>query len=160
MLMRLFFKLFNFPFIILPIISLSVSVAVGAEHRVLGKGPVVITSERLSADNRANTALFEGSVVARTEEITLYADHMLVFYSEKGDVEKIEAGGAVRLVKGNQVLTAGKALYLAAKQEVIFTENPKAVKGGSVVTGARIIYLIDEDRSIVENSKVFLERAE
>lgn len=154
--MRLSFKLFSLVISLL----LPVYVCDAAERRLFGKGPVVITSERLSADNKANTALFEGAVVAKTEEMTLYADRMLVFYSEKGAIEKIEAAGAVRLVKRKQVLTAGKALYLSDRQEVIFTENPKAVNGGNVVIGEKIIYQINEDRSIVERSKVFLERAE
>lgn len=123
-----------------------------------GHGPVEITSSTLSADNKANTALFEGSVVAKTREITLYSDRMTVFYSEDGMVEKIKAEGSVKLIKGEQVVTSGKAVYFAAQQKVVFTDNPRAVKGGNVIAGSKMTYLIEDDRSLVENSKVFLEQ--
>jgi lipopolysaccharide export system protein LptA len=47
---------------------------------------------------------------------------------------------------------------MAAEQKIVFTGNPRAVEGSNVITGTKMIYLIAEDRSIVENSKVFLEQ--
>jgi lipopolysaccharide export system protein LptA len=44
------------------------------------KSPVVITSESLVADNKKNTATFEGSVVAKTEDIIMQSDRMTVYY--------------------------------------------------------------------------------
>lgn len=126
--------------------------------KLVGKGPIVITSLGLSADKKANRAVFEGSVVARTNKMTLYADRMTVQYAEGGGIEVIDAEGHVRLAKDAQVITSGKARYLEAEKKVIFTETPRAVDGGNIVTGTRMIYLVEEDRSIVENSKVFLEQ--
>jgi lipopolysaccharide export system protein LptA len=121
------------------------------------KGSTVITSKRLLADSRANSALFEGSVVAKNSDMTLYSDKMTVYYSEAGDVEKIIAYGNVKLIKKEQVVTSEHAEYYAVEQKVVFTENPRAVEGGNVVTGSKMTYLLNEDRSIVEDSKVYLE---
>ncbi|MCL5024118.1 MAG: lipopolysaccharide transport periplasmic protein LptA [Nitrospirae bacterium] len=131
----------------------------GEDKLIETKGPVVITSATLTADNKARTALFEGSVVARTETMKIHADRMLVFYAEDGRITKIEADGNVRLIKGERVITAAKATYLAAEEKVIFDGQPKAVEGRNIVTGTRMIYLMKEDRSLVENSKVFMERS-
>ena len=61
------------------------------------KGPITVTSESLSADNKAHTATFEKNVVARTTDMTIYADTMVVHYKEDGGkVTKIEAAGRVR----------------------------------------------------------------
>ena len=121
------------------------------------KGPITVTSETLTADNRAHTALFEKNVVARTPDMTLYADNMLVFYTEKGgDVTKIEATGNVRLYKDSRVITSQKATYFAGEGKVVFTGEPRAVDGKNVVTGSTMTYFIDQDRSYVENSKVIL----
>ena len=69
------------------------------------KGPIVITSQTLLSDNKARTALFEGSVVAKTENMTLYSDKMLVYYAEEtGNVTKIDAEGSVKLVKKTLLL--------------------------------------------------------
>jgi lipopolysaccharide export system protein LptA len=131
-----------------------------ADRKLIGRGPIVITSSSFSVDNRANTAVFEGSVVAKTENMTLYADRMTVHYTASGEAEVIEAEGTVRLVRGEQAITSGKAVYHAVEDKVIFTENPRAIKGANVITGSRMTYFIEQDRSVVEDSRVFIERGE
>jgi lipopolysaccharide export system protein LptA len=130
------------------------------------KAPTVITAQILTADNKAKTALFEGAVVAKKGEMTLYADKMLVFYGdENGDdssnIKKIDAEGNVKLLKGERVVTAKYATYFAEPEEhTIFTGEPRATEGDNVVTGTKMIYFMSDDRSIVENSKVFLANKE
>lgn len=142
--------------------SLVTTGIVSAESEVKRiKGPIVITSEKLTADNTAHTALFERSVVARTKEMTIYADKMLV-YSDKdsGDVTRIDSSGNVQLIKGNRVVTSQEATYFADEDKVIFTGEPKAVEDGNVITGKKMTYLLTEDRFFVEGSKVFLTKKE
>lgn len=122
------------------------------------KGPITVTSETLTADNKAHTALFEKNVVAKTPNMTLYADSMLVSYTEKGgNVSKIEATGNVRLYKDTRIISSQKAVYFADEDKVVFTGEPRAVDGENVVTGSTMTYFIAEDRSYVENSKVILK---
>jgi lipopolysaccharide export system protein LptA len=122
-------------------------------------GPITITSQMLTADNQAHTALFERSVVARTPDTTIYADRMLVYYEkDTGNVTKIEASGNVRFIKGNRVITSKDAVYYAAGEKTIFTGEPRAVEGENVVTGTKITYLMNVDRFLVEDSKVFLTK--
>jgi len=125
------------------------------------KGPIVITSEKLTADNQAHTTLFEHSVVARTKDMVLYANSMLV-YSDKnsGDVTRINATGDVRLIRDKRVVTSKEATYYAEGEKVIFTGSPKAVENGKVITGNKMTYLMNEDRFLVDDSKVFLPKGE
>lgn len=123
-----------------------------------GKGPIVITSSTLSAD--ANTALFEGSVVAKTADITMHSDRMLVFYSADGKVVKIEAEGNVRLIRGEKVVTSDNALFIAGEEKIVLTGEPKAVEGGNVVTGSKITYMIKDNRYLIEDSRVILRQKE
>jgi lipopolysaccharide export system protein LptA len=132
--------------------------SVAEEKRTGTKGPVTITSSTLTADNKTRTALFEGSVTAKAEDTTMHADRMLVHYTEEGKVTRIEATGHVRLVKGERVITSDEATFLADEEKVIFTGQPKAVEGSTMVTGTRMIYLMKEDRSLVEQSRVFMEK--
>lgn len=123
------------------------------------KGPIVITSETLTTDNKANTALFEKSVIARTPDMTLHADKMLVYYNqETGNVTKIEAMGNIKVLKGNRVITSKEATYYTDPERVIFTGEPRAIEGENVVTGSKMTYFMDEDRYLVEESKVFLQK--
>lgn len=138
------------------IISLTTSFA--EEAKTQAKGPITVTSETLTSDNKAHTALFEKNVVAKTTDMTMHADRMLVFYKENtGDVTKIEATGNVKLYKNTRVITSQKAVYFAPEDKVVFTGEPKAVDGENMVTGSTMTYYIADDRSFVENSKVFLK---
>jgi lipopolysaccharide export system protein LptA len=131
-----------------------------AQDRKAESEPTIITSKSLSADNKAKTALFEGSVVARKGDMIFSGDRMLVYYSdEKGSsaITKIEAEGNVKLVKGERVITARSATYFATPEEkAIFTGDPRASEGENVITGTRMTYFMKDERSLVENSKVFL----
>lgn len=119
--------------------------------------PVVITSRSLLADNKKHTALFEGNVVAKTEDMTIYSDRMLVYYTEDGKkMDRIEARGNVKVVKEERTIVSKEATYYDEEQKVIFTGDPQAWEGDNKVTGTVITYFIKEDRSIVENSKVVI----
>ncbi len=90
--------------------------------------------------------------------MTLYSDRMLVYYAEQtGNVTKIDADGNVKLIKKNLVVTSKTAVYFAEEDRAIFTGEPKAVEKGNIVTGTKMTYLMKEERSFVENSRVLLE---
>lgn len=130
------------------------------------KEPTVITSNSLTADNKARTALFTGSVVAKKGDGTLFADRMLVFYVDAGDgensnIDRIECTGHVKLVRNNRVITAGKAVYYAgAEERAVFTDSPRATENRNVVTGTVMTYYFKDDRSVVEKSKIFIVEKE
>lgn len=148
-------RAFALPFLFL---FICFSAAFGANGLIEKKGPITITSSTLNADNKAHTALFEGSVVAKTTTWTIYSDKMLVYYAEGGKVTKIEIQGHARLVSGVRVITSDAATYFEDEEKVIFTGEPRAVEGCNIVTGSKMIYFVKEDRSIVENSKVIMDK--
>ncbi len=130
---------------------------IGGGGESVKKGPIVITSDRLSADSSAHTAVFSGRVQARNGNMWLYADKMVVHYGEEGGVQTIDAIGSVKLIKEDRVITSGKARYTKADDRVVFTENPKIVQGSTVVTGVIITYYVSSDRMDVQNSKVIMQ---
>ncbi|MFA5353671.1 MAG: LptA/OstA family protein [Thermodesulfovibrionales bacterium] len=123
------------------------------------KEPTVITSQTLTADNKARTALFEGSVTAKKGDMTITSDRMMVHYSgEKGSsITRIDADGHVKLLKGERSVTSKAATYLTDPERVIFTGEPVATDGDNVVKGSKMTYFVREDRYTVESSKVFLK---
>ena len=123
------------------------------------KGPITIHSQRLMADNQAGTGLFEVSVVARTPDMTIYTDKMLVTYEKNtGNVKRIDASGRVKFIKEGRVITSQEATYYADGEKVVFTGEPRAVQGENVVTGTKMTYFLNDDRFFVEDSKVFLTK--
>jgi lipopolysaccharide export system protein LptA len=122
-----------------------------------GNAPVVITSDTLVADTSGGTAVFEGSVVASSDGMTLAAERMTVYYDDERRLERIEAEGSVRLVAGGRVLTSEHAVYRTSEGTVVFTGRPRAVEDGNILVGTRIVYMVKDDRFEVEGSKVFID---
>lgn len=132
-----------------------------AEEKKEMAEPIVITSKTLINDSKAKTATFEGNVVAKRGEVTLYAGKMIVYYEDEkkgGNIKMIEAIGNVKLVKADRIITSHKATYYPEPEEkVVFTGEPRATEGKNLVTGEKITYFIKDDRSVVEKSKVYLK---
>lgn len=119
--------------------------------------PVVVTSLHLLHDNKKHTSLFEGNVIAKTEDMTIYSERMLVYYTEDGNkIDKIEASGNVKVIKGERTIVSKEATYYEEEQKVIFTGDPQAWEGDNKVTGSMITYFIKDDKSIVKDSKVVI----
>ncbi|MDA8173832.1 MAG: hypothetical protein M0018_04480 [Nitrospiraceae bacterium] len=121
------------------------------------KGPVIITAKSLSADSKTHTAIFSGNVKAKTENMEIFADKMVVMYGDQGGVERIVATGAVRVIKEGRVITAGKADYTRADDKIVFSVNPKVAEGDTVITGTQIVYYVSDDRTSVTDSKVMIQ---
>lgn len=112
--------------------------------------PITIKSNELTADNKGKTAIFTGKVVAKQGDITIFADRITVNYADnKGDVEKIEAAGNVRMVQQNKTGLAAQAVYDSRDGRITLTGNPKVMQGTDSISGKVITYYVDDDRSVV-----------
>lgn len=122
------------------------------------KKPIVITSETLTADSKNNTAVFEGSVVAKTDDITMYSDAMTVFYDNaESKVNKIHAVGNVKVINKSRALFSEDAVYIESEEKIILSGNPKIIEGENVITGRRITFFLKDERAEVEGSRVILQ---
>lgn len=145
-------------------IAIFLSVINGISYAEQKKGvrePVTITSQILTADNKARTAIFEGSVKAVKGDIILYSDKMTVYYQDEkagSSIKKIDAEGNIKLIKGERVITSSFAQYFSeADERVVFTGEPKATDGQSVIAGSKMTYFFVNDRYVVENSRVLMQ---
>jgi lipopolysaccharide export system protein LptA len=125
------------------------------------ESPIVITSDSLIADNKKNTAIFEGSVVATTDDITIFSDRMTVFYTEgESRIVKIHAVGNIRVQKDDTLISSDEAIYFEDEEKIIFSGNPKVTENDNSIAGTRIIYFLKDDRAVIEGSKVLIKNKE
>ena len=118
------------------------------------RGPVHITSQQLEADYQAQIITFIGDVVARQKEFTLYADRLFLFIGgETEEIEKIVARGNVRMVQENREATCHEATYYHREGTVVLEGEPVVREGDNRVSGKRIIYYIDEQKSVAESKE-------
>ncbi len=112
--------------------------------------PITIKSDELKADKKGKTAVFSGHVVARQDDVTIYADKLIIYYgNQEEDVDKIEAIGSVRILQTNRIGTGGHAVYENKEGKVTLTGNPKVTQDKDSVSGKTIVYYLDEERSEV-----------
>jgi lipopolysaccharide export system protein LptA len=138
------------------VLFFSFSAAAAAE--TAEKTSIVITSQTLTAENNNKTAIFEGSVVATKEDLTIYSDKMTVFYdNSEGKIKKIYAVGNVKAHKNERVIFSDEATYTEDEHKIIFTGNPRAVEGENVVTGTHITLYLEDERAFVEGSRVIMQ---
>jgi lipopolysaccharide export system protein LptA len=123
-----------------------------------GGRKIIITSQSLITDNKNSTALFEGSVVAIADSVTIYSDRMKVSYSSADKkISEIHASGNVRAHNNEKAIFSQEATYSADEGKIIFTGSPKVVDGDNVITGEKILYFIKDDKAVVEESRVILK---
>lgn len=116
------------------------------------RGPIHINSQQLEADFQTKVITFIGDVVAKQKEFTLYANRLSVFIDEKGEeIQKIVAQGNVRMVQDNRKATCDEATYYHREGTVVLQGEPVVREGDNWVSGKRIIYYIDEQKSVAES---------
>ena len=151
-------KPFSIASCLLIICSLIFTVSASALDDNKEKQPIVITSQSLTADNKKNIAVFEGSVTAKSEDLTIYADKMTVYSDpHENNIKKLHAAGNVKVHKNETTLFADEALYFNDEEKIIFSGNPKAVQTGNVITGTEIVFYLKDERAIVKKSRVVLQ---
>ena len=118
------------------------------------QSPIDITSDIVEASQKDNTVTFNGNVVAKQEDITLYANKMVVSYNpDTKKLKEIMAVGNVRIVQLDRRATSQRASFQQDAAKVTLEGDAVLREGENIIRGERIIYFVDEQRSIVEGGK-------
>jgi lipopolysaccharide export system protein LptA len=117
--------------------------------------PIVVTSDRMEADELGTTVTFIGGVTLKKEGMTLTTDHLVVFYDEATrSVREIEAQGSVVVKQEGRVALADKAVYHSREEKVVLTGEPRIIENENQLGGERITLFMRSERSIVEGGNV------
>ena len=131
-------------------------VAAEKESQAAPDGPIEVTSQQMEADQQGGKVHFSGKVVGKRGDMTIYANHLTLFFVETDGsriIERLEAEGSVRVVDGNRVATAQKLLYLQVSEKMTLSGNAEIHQGGNLVAGDEIVLFLREDRSMVKSGK-------
>jgi lipopolysaccharide export system protein LptA len=128
---------------------------VGESARELGSSrPIDVTADRVSADSARNTVTFEGNVVARQADVTLYADRIQADYSrEAGAIDRIEAEGNVRFVQEDREARSPRATFQNLEQRIVLSGGATLRQGQNTVQGETLTIFLRENRSVVTGGK-------
>jgi lipopolysaccharide export system protein LptA len=118
------------------------------------RAPIDITSDTVEADQKTNTVTFKGNVVAKQEDTTLYANTLTIIYDQQmKKLKEIIAVGNVKVVQLDRRATGQKATFDQDKNKVVLDGEAVVREGTNVIRGERIIFYVDEERSVVEGGE-------
>lgn len=124
--------------------------------------PIKIVSDRLEADDKALTVIFQGNVKAVQGETTLWCDKMVVNYTKDTTatadasqvsgrkIKKIEVFGHVKVVKQDKTAMGQRGLYELEGRRVLLWGKAKLIQGSNVINGDKVILFMDDNRAVVE----------
>ncbi len=109
--------------------------------------PIDIISDSVETYTKENLILFKGNVTARQMDMVIYADSLEAVIIEDGKgIEKVVAGGNVKIQQGLRVANCQKAIFYNLDKRVVLTGEPKLSEGGNTVSGDEIIFDMDQNR--------------
>ncbi len=116
----------------------------------LGKGPIDITADHLSADSAKDSVTFEGNVVVTQDDVTLHADRVYAEYSRGARaIEKITAEGHVRVSHAGREARADRAVFYSVEQKIVLSGGADLTYGENTLKGETMTLYLRENRSEV-----------
>lgn len=122
-------------------------------RNILSHQPINITSDRMEANNKNQTVIFMGNVVAKREDMVIFSNQISTLYTKGGEIIKITAQGSVKINQDDRIATCEEAVFLQPSQKIILTGNPKVWQGNNIVKGEKITILLDEDKIEIQGGK-------
>ena len=120
----------------------------------LGRQPIEITADRMSADSTRESVTFEGNVVALQADVTLHADRLYAEYSRASrTIEKITAEGNVRVIQGEKEARAARAVFYNLEQRIVLTGGADLAQGENLLKGDTVTIYLRENRSVVTSGE-------
>lgn len=105
--------------------------------------PVEVTSDELSVDQAAGTAVFSGSVIVGQGQMRLSADRVDVSYDTAtggtGEISEMVASGNVVLVNGGEAAESQKAVYAVNDGTIVMTGSVLLTQGQNALSGEKLI---------------------
>lgn len=97
--------------------------------------------------------VFETDVVAVRGDVTMTCERLEVTYAGER-VERAVATGGVRVVKGERVGTAERAVLTTRDGRIEMTEQPRLSEGPNTMEGQRITLFLDEEEALCESCRL------
>jgi outer membrane protein assembly factor BamD len=118
------------------------------------KKPVDIVSDTMEGFDKEKYVLFKGSVIAKQEDLFIFADTVEAYMSEEtNEIEKAVAKGNVKIVKQDRTATCLEAIFENAKGEITLKGDVIVYQGKDKLSGDIIIYYVNSDRVVVQADK-------
>ncbi len=118
------------------------------------RAPINMDSDSVEANQKQNSVTFKGNVVAKQEDITLYANMLVIYYDpDAKGIKTVVASGNVKIVQLERRATGQKITFKQDENKVLLEGEAVLREGENVIRGDRVVCYMDEDRCLVEGGK-------
>lgn len=113
---------------------------------------VLISSDRLEVQDRADRAIFAGNVVARQEELTLETARLTVAYSTAGGVQidRLDAAGGVVVRSPSETARGDFGIYDLDRRLITLVGDVQLNRGGNQLRGNRLVIDLESGRAVID----------
>lgn len=118
--------------------------------------PVDVEADRIEVQDRADRAIFAGSVRVRQGELTLTAERLTVAYDRAGNdglqIQRLDAAGGVVLRSPSETARGRYAIYDLNRRQITLLGGVVLDQGPNTVRGGRLVLDLDSGRAIVDGA--------
>ena len=114
--------------------------------------PVDVSSERIEVQDRADRAIFSGSVVAKQDDLTLSTERLTIAYSSRGgiQIDRLDAAGGVTVRSPSETARGDFGVYDLTRRLITLIGNVQLDRDGSRVQGNRLTIDLESGRAVVD----------
>jgi len=118
--------------------------------------PVDISAERLEVQDRADRAIFVGSVHATQEDLTLDTQRLTVAYSSgqasnsNVQIRRLDAAGGVIVRSPSETAKGDFGIYDLDRKLITLIGNVQLNRGDNQLNGSRLVIDLDSGRAVVD----------
>lgn len=116
--------------------------------------PVDVAADRIEVQDRADRAIFSGSVVVRQGALTLNAARLTVAYSDAGgiQIQRLDASGGVIVRSPSETVRGQFAIYDLNERIITMLGDVTLTRGESHVSGGRLVLDLDSGRAVMDGA--------
>jgi lipopolysaccharide export system protein LptA len=114
--------------------------------------PVDVNADRIEVQDRADRAIFVGSVHVRQAELTLDTERLTVAYSSSGGVQirRLDAAGGVVVRSPSETAKGDFGIYDLDRKIITLIGNVQLLRAQDQVMGQRLVIDLDSGRAVID----------
>jgi len=114
--------------------------------------PIDVSSDRIEVQDRADRAIFAGSVRVRQASLALDTERLTVAYSSTGGVQirRLDASGGVTVRSPSETASGNFGIYDLDRKLITLVGAVQLNRGGSRINGSRLVIDLRTGRAVID----------